>query len=236
MQLISPHHKDRLSDLRNWRVNVPMALMNTVILSLLVGTFLLTLSNWLVKNQFGVLQWIFSEKWLMVIASVFILDFTAYIWHRANHKWGFLWRFHKVHHSDTIFETTTAVRFHLGELLISLGIRIGVVIVFGIPVEGLLVFELIYQFFNIFEHGNIYLPSWIEKPLGWIFVTPALHRKHHSVNRDELNSNYATIFSFWDRLGQTFVASHSNERFTVGLPDVKTNYDLWSALKLPFFR
>jgi sterol desaturase/sphingolipid hydroxylase (fatty acid hydroxylase superfamily) len=233
LQVLTPHHKSLIADFKNWRVNLSMAFMNTLLMSLLVGSVLLVFSNYVVSVGWGVLQWLHIPTVMQIILSVLILDFTAYIWHRTNHRWPFLWRFHAVHHSDINFDTSTAVRFHIGELLISFGVRLFVVGLFGLPIIGLLIFELIYQFFNIFEHGNIRLPFWLERVMGFVFVTPALHRKHHATNWRDLNSNYSTIFSFWDRFGKTFLDSASSEKFQVGLPSQVRDYTLSEVLIMP---
>jgi len=233
IQVLSPHHADIKKDFRNWRVNLGLAGLNIILLTLLGAALVVSLSAWLVQNGWGLMQAFVVPLWLQILLSVLLLDFVAYAWHIANHRVPFLWRFHSVHHSDINFDTSTAVRFHVGELFISMMVRLLVVFVFGIPVIGLLVFELIYQFFNTFEHGNIRLPRWLEQVLQLVFVTPALHRKHHSVRPHELNANYATIFSFWDRLGNTRVPSHSAEEFPVGLPGQKHDLGFVAVLKLP---
>jgi sterol desaturase/sphingolipid hydroxylase (fatty acid hydroxylase superfamily) len=139
-----------------------------------------------------------------------------------------------VHHSDVFFDASTAFRFHPGEILFSIGIRAIVVIAFGLPAIGILVFELIYGLMNVFEHGNIKLGAPFEQFIGRVFITPALHRKHHSKKKSELDSNFGTIFSFWDRLFYSRIGAASAERIPVGLPGQK--HDPWfiDLLKLPF--
>lgn len=226
LQLLSPHHANILGDFKNWRVNLLLSLTNTLILSSLSG-------RWLLPRMQEVTNFNASTV-INLLLIVLGLDFVSYLWHRANHKFHFLWRFHEVHHSDRNFDTSTAVRFHLGELLISFCIRWAVVTIAQIPIEGLFVYEIFFQFFNIFSHGNIKLPRRLENLLGLIFITPAIHRKHHSVLKADLDTNFGTIFSFWDRLGRTFKHGQSSEVYPLGLPGQKSDWRLVEMFVKPF--
>ena len=134
-----------------------------------------------------------------------MLDLVAYMWHRANHTWTLLWRFHAVHHSDIYFDASTAFRFHPGELLISLGVRLVAVTVTGLPILGLIAFEVLYGFSNVFVHSDIRMTSRHERRLGWVIVTPSLHRMHHSerprsttrISGPSCRSGTASLGHFW---------------------------------------
>lgn len=220
--------------LSNWKVNVPIALINTILVSLLCGACVCTWAITIRENNIGFFEIARFPYWFEVVTTVFLLDFVAWIWHRANHVSSFLWRFHSVHHSDTRFEASTAFRFHPGEILISLGIRLLVVTLTGLPIIGLIAFEIIYGFFNLLVHSDIRISKHFEKLLGLIFVTPSLHRLHHSVVQKEHNHNYGTILSFWDRLARTYLYANADSRVTLGLPGERTKaLKLKDALTLP---
>ena len=153
-----------------------------------------------------------------MLCHLLVLDLTAYSEHVANHWVALFWRFHSVHHSDEIFDASTAVRFHIGELLVSFVVRLFVVAMFGLPVVGILAFEIIYGFLNFFLQGNTRLPERFSRKLEGVFITPVLHRFHHSANSDQLNMNFGTIFSIWDRIFGTFAQIVSHESYKVGLP------------------
>src|SRR5262249_56613757 len=104
---------------------------------------------------FGVLNVVAAPGWLAVAASVLLLDLVSYGWHRANHAFGLLWRFHRVHHSDVTFTVSTALRFHPGELLLSLPVRLLAVFALGVPVAAVLVFELAFTLANLLEHVDV---------------------------------------------------------------------------------
>jgi sterol desaturase/sphingolipid hydroxylase (fatty acid hydroxylase superfamily) len=189
------------------------------------------------RYGFGILNHLGLDSLSGAVVSLFILDLTAYLWHVANHRIAGLWRFHSVHHSDEIFDASTAVRFHIGELLISLIVRLAVVAVFGLPVLGILVFEIVYAFFNFFEHGNIRLPDGFNHTFSRVFVTPVLHRYHHSANNNHLNTNFGTIFSIWDRVFRTFSVGTQGLTYKVGLPDpAPWTSTFGGALKHPFLK
>lgn len=205
--------------LQNWRLNLPLALLNAIILGAICSGCVCTVSVYMERHGLGIFNVIGMNSLSGEVVSLFILDLTAYSWHVANHRVALLWRFHSVHHSDEIFDASTAVRFHIGELLVSLVVRLAVVAFFGLPVFGILVFEIVYAFFNFFVHGNIRLPEGFRRKFAAVFVTPDLHRFHHSANKDDLNTNFGTIFSIWDRMFRTFVHSASRSNYKVGLPD-----------------
>ena len=204
--------------LSNWRVNLPMALINTLLVSLLCGACVCTWALTVRNSGIGLFEFARFPYWSEIIATIVLLDFVAWLWHRANHTFSFLWRFHSVHHSDAIFDASTAYRFHPGEILLALGIRLLAVALTGLPIMGLVAFEVVYGFFNLFVHSDIRVPNTAERFLGLVVVTPSLHRRHHSILREEHSRNYGTIFSCWDRLARTYLHTSSDTEINLGLP------------------
>jgi len=219
LQWYSPLESKPRDILKNWRLNLPLALLNAIILAAICTGCACTVSIYVQKHGFGLFDFFGIGPLLGAVVGLFVLDLTAYSWHVANHRVALLWRFHSVHHSDEIFDASTAVRFHIGELLFSLVVRLAVVAVFGLPVLGILAFEIVYAFFNFFEHGNIRLPEGFSRKFAAVFVTPDLHRFHHSANRSHLNTNFGTIFSAWDRMFHTLEIEVRRGSFRVGLPE-----------------
>lgn len=132
--------------------------------------------------------------------DILMLDALIYWWHRANHVIPFLWRFHQVHHLDRFLDSTTALRFHFGEVFLSALARAGIVILLDVPFASVLAFEALLLMATVFHHSNLRLPTGFERALSWIIVTPSIHWVHHHARRVDTDSNYATIFSLWDRL------------------------------------
>jgi sterol desaturase/sphingolipid hydroxylase (fatty acid hydroxylase superfamily) len=138
--------------------------------------------------------------WRGLGLDLLLLDFLIYWWHRANHQWRPLWRFHLVHHLDRILDSTTALRFHFGEVLISAGARAAAILLLGFPFVSILVFETLLSLATIFHHSNLRLPPRLESALARLIITPSIHWVHHHRRRTDTDSNYGTVFSFWDRL------------------------------------
>lgn len=136
--------------------------------------------------------------WIGLAVDILLLDLFIYWWHRANHEIPLLWRFHEVHHLDRHLDTTSAVRFHWGEVLLSASIRAVVIIALDIPLASVLVFETLVLLGSIFHHSNVKLPKALERSVGFVFITPAIHWVHHHAIRPDTDSNYGTLFSFWD--------------------------------------
>jgi sterol desaturase/sphingolipid hydroxylase (fatty acid hydroxylase superfamily) len=214
------------------RVNGGLWLMNVALTGTICGACVCGAADWAAAKQLGLWRWLALPPWLAVALTVPALDLVSYGWHRANHRVPFLWRWHRVHHSDPAFTVSTSLRFHPGELLLSLPLRLSAVVVLGAPVAGVLVFEVLFTLANAIVHGNIAAPKPVEDAASRLFVTPALHRWHHTVVAADRDRNFGTIFSVWDRLFRSF---HPNDSFTVvrtGLPGLP-QMPLGEALRLP---
>jgi sterol desaturase/sphingolipid hydroxylase (fatty acid hydroxylase superfamily) len=132
--------------------------------------------------------------------DLLLLDLWIYWWHRANHRIPVLWRFHEVHHLDQFLDVTSAVRFHLGEVLLSAVVRAAIIFLFAIPLSSVVIFETLLLLATMFHHSNLRLPAAFERLLSFIIVTPSIHWVHHHAVRRDTDSNYSTILSIWDRV------------------------------------
>lgn len=142
--------------------------------------------------------------WLLgPLADVILLDLFMFWWHRALHETPFLWRFHEVHHLDETLDTTSAIRFHFGEIFLGGSVRVLAIVLLAIPFSSIVFFETLVLVFTLFHHSNMALPPRLENILSRIFVTPSIHWVHHHALRKDTDSNYGTIFSFWDRIFRT---------------------------------
>jgi len=130
--------------------------------------------------------------------DLLLLDGLIYGWHRLNHRTALLWRFHSVHHLDRRLDTTTALRFHFGEVALATAARAVAVMVLAIPLVSVLIFETIVLAATIFHHSNLRLPPSLERALSLLVVTPAIHWVHHHRRQRDTDSNYATVLSLWD--------------------------------------
>ncbi len=201
-----------------WRANLGLWGIDAVLLAAVCGACGWTVAAWAQTSGIGLLHALTAPLAAGVALTVVALDLLSYAWHRANHQVGLLWRFHRVHHADADYHVSTALRFHPGELLLALPVRLAAIVLLGAPPLGVIVFEAIFGIANVLEHGNFDLPLRLERVLGRVLVTPALHRLHHSTQRSERDSNFGTILSLWDRLARTLCPSTSALRFPTGLP------------------
>ncbi|MFN3652813.1 MAG: sterol desaturase family protein [Armatimonadota bacterium] len=174
-------------------------------------------------------------EWL---AGLLLLDFTIWVWHYLNHVVPFLWRFHHVHHTDLDLDVSTAVRFHFGELLLSVGWRCGQVLLIGAAPLLVLAWEIVQEAATEFHHSNWRLPARLERALNWVVVTPRMHGIHHSIVERETNSNWGVIFSWWDRLLRTLRLDVPQDAITIGVPAYRDPSELTflSLLRMPFCR
>lgn len=174
--------------------------------------------------------------WVEGAIAFVLLDYTNYLWHVLNHKSSFLWRFHLVHHTDVDLDVTTAIRFHAGEVLTSVLFRGLAVFAIGATPIIVLIYEIVFEACTQFHHSNWKLPFGMEKVANKVIVTPRMHGIHHSIIRNETDSNYSVIFSFWDRLHRTVNLNIPQKEITTGVP-VYSNPDeltMGYLLKLPF--
>jgi sterol desaturase/sphingolipid hydroxylase (fatty acid hydroxylase superfamily) len=135
-----------------------------------------------------------------LVLDLVLLDFWIYWWHRANHRIPLLWRFHAMHHLDRVLDTSSALRFHFGEVLLSAAARAATIVLLGLPFVSVVAFEALVLGATIFHHSNLALPPRLEAALSRLVVTPSIHWVHHHRVRRDTDSNYATVLSLWDRL------------------------------------
>ncbi|MBL8542186.1 MAG: sterol desaturase family protein [Hyphomonadaceae bacterium] len=157
--------------------------------------------------------------WTGLALDLVALDLWTYAWHRANHVWPLLWRFHRVHHLDRFLDTTSAVRFHPGEVLISALARAPLIIALDIPLLSLVVFDTLVLASALFHHSNVRLPAPLESVLRVIIVTPSHHWVHHHTLRADTDSNYGALLTLWDRLFASWSPHQRTPYMAIGAGD-----------------
>ena len=232
LQRLMPHGKRRGSV----GTNLGLWAMNAAVMGAICGACACTVATWASVAGIGLLNATSASLWAAIPTTIVGLDLVSYLWHRANHVVPTLWRFHRVHHSDSSFTVSTALRFHPGELLLSLPLRLVAVLLLGAPAIGVVAFEALFAVSNLIEHGDIDVPLPFEAALGEVLVTPALHRFHHTRAASDRDHNFGTILVLWDRFLGTYLPSSSAVHVDVGLPDVRDALGLRSAFLLPLRR
>ena len=164
-------------------------------------------------------RWAASAGPARLIAAVLLLDFWTYWWHRLNHRLPWLWRFHRFHHTDQKMDVTTATRFHSVEIGLSSLLRVPVLLMVGATMGELAIYEISMFLVVQFHHANIALPDRIDRVIRWFIVTPMMHKVHHSVRRVEADSNYGSLFTWWDRWFGSWKILSSPHRIRFGVED-----------------
>src|SRR5206468_5054597 len=188
------------------------------------------------RRRLGLLRVIPMPRALRVALGFLLLDYTLYLWHRANHQAPLLWRFHAVHHVDLDLDSTTGLRFHFGELTMAAGFRAAQVLLLGVDRETLAAWQQALLLSVVFHHSNAELPLSLEQRLvAWI-VTPRMHGIHHSTRPEETNSNYSSLLSCWDRLHASLCLDTPQDAIVIGVDGFQDPEDvtLERSLMLPF--
>jgi sterol desaturase/sphingolipid hydroxylase (fatty acid hydroxylase superfamily) len=225
--------KDRL---KHGAGNVFMGVINGLMTTLgFVGLWWLT-AEWSARHNFGLLHWIALPEIVEWALAVLLLDAWTYLWHRMNHRIPFLWRFHRVHHSDPHMDVTTANRFHVGEILLSSILRVPVILLLGVGIEQIALYELLMFSVVQFHHANIGIGAKWDRRLRTCIVTPFMHKVHHSRWQPETDSNYSSFLSIWDRLFGSYRINNAPESIQMGLDhyDSKEQQSLTGMLKAPW--
>lgn len=233
-----PKRKLSQQRLQRWPNNLAMVVVSTILARLLLPmtaisvAYIVQQQHWGLVNHF---EWTFEAKF---IVSLLLLDLSIYFQHTLFHVIPVLWRVHRVHHADLDCDVTTGLRFHPIEILLSLVFKMATITMLGAPVLAVIVFEIVLNFMSMFTHSNIYLNKIHEKYLRYLFVTPDMHRIHHSTQENETNSNFGFNISIWDRIFGTYMAEPQDgqDGIAIGLDHFREAkwQSFWGLLRIPF--
>lgn len=234
-----PARSAPLSKRLRWQGNLALLIVGAVAARVVLPVTLAGVAVWAQSHSLGLFNVMAMTDWAAIIASILLLDIAIYWQHRLFHAVPLLWRLHKVHHADSHIDTTTGLRFHPLEIVVSLIVKAAVIIAIGAPMVAVLVFEVALNAFSIFNHANIRLPQRWDDRLAWIVVTQRLHRIHHSQHSAETNSNFGFSVTWWDRLFGSFKprATQPDESLDIGLkayPPSSSTAGVWALLSMPF--
>ena len=187
-------------------------------------------------RRIGLLNWLPLPGWAIVIATFLLMDYAYWWWHWVNHMVPIFWRFHNVHHTDLDLDVSTAARFHFVEMIFSIGFLALAAVIFGIPPVMLIVFFITFEAATLFHHSNWRLPIRVERILNLVVVTPRMHGIHHSIVQRETNSNWGTIFCWWDKLHHTLRRDIPQDAITTGVAAYRHEHELTlgKLFALPF--
>jgi len=218
-ELLTPYRILTTSKSGRWLNNLSLVILNSVLLRVIFPGAAVGMAAIATERQWGLLNNTELPMWPAVIIAVIMLDFVIYLQHVMFHAIPTLWRLHMVHHTDLDIDVTTGNRFHPVEIILSMLIKITAITVIGPPVIAVILFEVVLNATSMFNHSNIKMPKRIDRILRLFIVTPDMHRVHHSVIKQETNSNYGFSLPWWDRLFGTYrhQPSAGHIAMTIGL-------------------
>lgn len=226
-ETLKPRRPWQLSRGLRWVNHMTLSVVNTLIVRFAIPITVTAFALILERRGVGILNWLDLPGWLAILVGVLLLDLAIYAQHYFFHKIDFFWRFHRMHHTDLDFDVTTGVRFHPIEIVISMVIKFCVVLIIGPPAVAVVVFEILLNATSMFNHGNIQIPRPIDRVLRAVLVTPDMHRVHHSIIRNETDSNFGFNLSWWDRIFGTYRAQPKAGHIdmTIGLPIFRSDVE-----------
>ncbi|MDQ6996907.1 MAG: sterol desaturase family protein [Mariprofundus sp.] len=223
---------------KRWPSNLGIVVIDSIIVRLLIPGGAVTAALWAAAHDFGLFNQLDWTENIEIVIAIILLDLFIYGQHVLFHAVPALWRLHMVHHADRDIDVTTGLRFHPLEIILSMLIKMAIVILFGMPVMAVILFEIVLNGMAMFNHANVRLAKKMDGLLRLLVITPDVHRVHHSIIRSETNSNYGFNLSLWDRLFGTFreQPEHGHDGMTIGLEHLQTapTHQLGFMLRLPF--
>ncbi|MEQ1647818.1 MAG: sterol desaturase family protein [Hyphomicrobiaceae bacterium] len=246
LEFWTPRRPLSMNRLQRWTTNLSIIALGSIVVRILavvagwiaVPLVAMTAAVYAETLQFGLLHQISLPSWGKILLAVIVLDFAVWLQHVVSHVWTPLWQLHKMHHADRDFDATTALRFHPIEIGLSMLYKVVWVMLLGLPAAGVLVFEVVLNATAMFNHSNWAMPLWLDRWVRILLVTPDMHRVHHSVHKDEHDTNFGFCLSVWDRMFRSYTAQPRDGHvgMTLGLVAYQNEQpaELAWSLTLPF--
>ena len=235
---LAPRRQWSAAKATRWVTNLAMAGFNTLLIRVLLASGAFGAAVVAGQGEVGLFHQLDWPWWVELNLAVILLDLVVYVQHVLMHAIPILWRLHMVHHTDVDFDVTTGVRFHPLEIILSMFIKIGAVILIGASPSAVLMFEVLLNATSMFNHSNVRIPQQWDRRLRWIVVTPDMHRVHHSVIPWETNRNFGFNLPWWDRVLGTYLRDpgQGHEHMAIGLEQYRdpTRLTWVTLIALPF--
>jgi len=227
-ELVYPRRPLNYSKSHRWFSNLSLSLLSQLALRLCFPVLAVGFALVAQQRGWGLFNVTDTPALAAAVICFVLLDLAIYIQHRVFHRIEWLWRLHRVHHTDLDFDVTTAVRFHPVEIVLSMAIKIALLVLLGAPPVAVLAFELALNLTALFNHSNISLPVKLDRLLRLVVVTPDMHRVHHSVIATETDSNFGFNLPWWDYVLNTYCAQpmEGHGGMTIGLSEYRKESDL----------
>jgi len=237
LELKLPRRELAYSKSRRWSVNIGISVINTAFVRLVFPVAGVASAMIASDNNWGFLNRLDIDDLVGIPLFLLAFDLMIYWQHRLFHAVSFLWRFHRMHHTDPDYDLSTGNRFHPVEILLSALIKCVLILLLGPPAVAVLIAEVVLNATSIFNHSNIRLPHSLDTVLRRVIVSPDMHRVHHSVERQEHDSNFGFNLSIWDRIFGSYTAQPAagHEAMEIGIRGFRgdESISLWKMLLQP---
>lgn len=219
-ELLAPRRAQLTRRVLRWPSNLGIVMLNSVLVRLVFPVTAVGVAVFAGEQGWGLLELLAVPGWVRFLVAFVLLDLVIYLQHRLFHAVPLFWRLHRMHHADTEIDVTNGLRFHPLEIGLSMLVKFAAIAAIGAPALAVLVFEVVLNATSIFNHANVALPARLDRALRWLVVTPDMHRVHHSVYRDETDSNFGFNLPCWDRLFGTYrdQPRDGHQGMQIGLP------------------
>jgi sterol desaturase/sphingolipid hydroxylase (fatty acid hydroxylase superfamily) len=235
LEYIRPKRQQDLPRGRRWPINIGLTVFNSLLVAIMpVGA--IGMAMYCSQRDIGLLHLLPLPAWATITLGIICLDAVIYWQHRLFHRLPALWRLHILHHTDGNLDTTSALRFHPLEIVVSLVIKVATILILGISPVAVIIFEIILNGMAMFNHANLQLPATLDRLLRKLLVTPDMHRIHHSQRPHEMHSNFGFNLSIWDKLFGSYTDNAHTENFPLGIRHIvfEQQKDPVFLLALPF--
>jgi sterol desaturase/sphingolipid hydroxylase (fatty acid hydroxylase superfamily) len=216
--------------------NATIGGLSAVVTTMTETAWVMPLARQVAARRLGLVHWLPLGPRGRFVLGLLLLDYTLYVWHWLNHRVPALWRFHLAHHVDLDLDASTGLRFHCAEMALSGIFRAVQVLAIGADPRTLAAWEKALVASVVFHHSNLRLPQALEAWLGRVIVTPRMHGIHHSIVRHETDSNFSSLFVWWDLLHRSLRLDVPQQAITIGVPGYRDARELTlgRVLRLPF--
>src|SRR5216683_5013363 len=231
-----PLRVEKESKLRRVGRNLAVGALGAITIHFVESPLLTPLAEMVNKRHWGLLKQFRLPRVFETLAALALLDYTLYLQHVLHHRVPLLWRFHAVHHVDLDLDASTALRFHFGEIALSVPYRVAQIVLIGADPRSLLIWQTWLLFSIMFHHSNVRLPGAAENRLARFIVTPRMHGIHHSSEPENQNSNWSGGLTLWDALHGTLNLGVPQEEIDIGVEgfDRPEQVTLPKIITLPF--
>jgi sterol desaturase/sphingolipid hydroxylase (fatty acid hydroxylase superfamily) len=222
-EILFPRRILTASIVTRWFAAAVLMGLNTVLFRFVVPLLSIPFAIWVANSDIGLFNMIEAPAWVAFLVSFWVLDFGRWLQHWMLHRIPILWLVHRAHHTDQDYDFTTGVRFHPADGLFTGAFHLALIAALGAPLEAVVLSEVIQIGFAFFVHGNLKIPTKIDRYLRLVFVTPDVHRLHHSTISAETNANFSGMVTWWDRLFGTYMDQPrgGHEGMTIGLEEFR---------------